>query len=236
MLHRHKNGLSQPSKVITETSIEESSPRNESRQNRGSMIDLRDTRRNSGNEPSPSYLKLLGRSSDMQSPLKQFAQKHGMKLADTDADKSQGNQRQSEDVSELTKVTPRSELSPRSHQSARQPTPTAKSYVISETTQETAEAAGIPVVDSVSDSCTDITFTSLDQSNQKDRPSSPIQLIEMPECQTNGELTSPVTSFADVHRERLRGSSVGQSVDGSDSTDGSLKDQFVKQKVEKDGE
>lgn len=205
---------------------------------------------------SSSYQKLLDRSADIESPLKQFAKKHGFNLgqesgssksvsaADSATDTKHrvlngevskpSTPEQSVDMSksDLTKITPRtdSQLSP------RQRTPSgdkdsasscAQSYVISTAyTQEAAKAAGIPIVpDTVEDSCTDVTFTSMAADNDRDSQSSPIQPIEL-----GGDPKASITNFADISRRKAQAPQQQSTDFSSTVSPSSLKQRFEHQK------
>lgn len=208
---------------------------------------------------SNSYQKLLDRSNDLESPLKLFAQKHGFQLAQGDKDTAEAAYHVTQkspspvdiSVTELTKVTPRSdsEGSPRQHADTDrngETSITGQSYVISTALNPaTAQAAGLPVIQNsgVSDSMTtDITFASfadgIPQDNGRDSPIEPIVI-------TNGEDNSTqitdtrlsVTSFADISKLRSPAAAAQDSVDMSAASPSSgLKQRFELQKNGPDGE
>ena len=142
---------------------------------------------------SNSYQKLLDRSNDLESPLKQFAQKHGFQLGATSTPHSEDNDQPKSlsptdlSSSEFTKVTPRSDCnqSPPLHTAAESRdlmSITGQSYVVSTAlTAEIAEAAGIPVIRSgVNDSCTEVSFTSLADNGSDKSTESPRVTVQSP--------------------------------------------------------
>ena len=209
-------------------------------------------------EMSNSYQKLLDRSNDLESPLKLFAQKHGFQLAQSDAAVLSSGEKSPSPVdmtvTDLTKVTPRTDSSdsPRQHADSDRNgavSVTGQSYVISTALNPaTAEAAGIPVINdsaaAVNDSVTtDITFTSLAGDVQEDEGrDSPIEPIVISPRADNSHGDNPdmgrvsVTSFADISRQRSptgAAGSVQESMDTSRST--GLKQRFELSKHGPDG-
>lgn len=210
-------------------------------------------------EMSNTYQKLLDRSNDLESPLKLFAQKHGFQLAQSDA-ASSGDQRQEDKspspvdmtVTELTKVTPRSDssTSPRQHIDTDRNgavSVTGQSYVISTALNpDSAQAAGIPVIadTGVSDSVTtDITFTSFAEGrgddDGRDSPIEPIFLSPRTTENTKGDIGRvSVTSFADLskHRSPFAGGSTHESINMNNAAQNSgLKQRFEQSKQGPDG-
>lgn len=193
--------------------------------------------RSGGSQMSSSYQRLLDRSRDLESPLKQFAQKHGFQLSSksstADANHGEGEKPPSPEevtTTEFTKVTPRtdSELSPRAgNTDHRNAGAVGQSYVISTAlTADGAYAAGIPVIqNSVSDSCTEALLSSLadGEGGQDVPPHSPIQLIELSganadksEASANLSQADNVTCFADFGV--LKGSTAHSIAEISGST------------------
>lgn len=199
------------------------------RQNRpNSRTGTPDRTRSGGSIMSNSYQKLLDRSNDLESPLKLFAQKHGFQLAEK-PESVAGSSDHSASVSpvdtetstDLTKVSPRSESEglPYFHVSDenRNGTPVGQSYVISTAlTSDRALAAGIPIIEDhlVSDSVTDVTFTSMAPDSElngelannelNERSDSPIEPIVLSDRHNAGDgermlsRDSPVTSFVSL--------------------------------------
>lgn len=192
--------------------------------------------RGTGAELSASYQRLLDRSSDLESPLQQFAQKHGFQLPiNHPSDQLKSPTPDEVSGSELTKITPRTDfnLSPRQTKAVSDGTSScAQSYVISTAyTPETAKAAGIPVVkNSNTDSSTDdVTFTSItDDEGETKSPIAPIPLAGP--VFVAGPTDTPTTSFVDLSMTKSP-SSVNQSGEVSTAAPtSSLKKQFEQQK------
>lgn len=221
-----EDGFAEPPKQNKDTGSNRSSAR-EPATDDAAMHSTRRQQREEGRRSqnatmSSSYQKLLDRSSDLESPLKQFAQKHGFKLNDAkespaiDGTKSPSPTDLS--ISELTKVTPRtdSNLSPR-----QKPFPVsgnetvcAQSYTVSTAVDEqSAKAAGIPVITDggsgdMADSCSEITFSSLtDDKADTDSPVLPIPLAAdvngTSDLQQMGTTRSSTTSFVDMGKSKL---------------------------------
>lgn len=146
-------------------------------------------------------------------------------------------------TSDLTKVSPRSnsEHSPRHHSdTGDRATLIGQSYVINtELSPNGAHAAGLPIIqDPVLDSCTDVSFTSLDLDHEDyDRVSagSPIQPIELLTGQSGDwdDRAGSVTSFADIGKSNTPTNLQSQdsSLIGSTGTSSSgLKQRFEQQK------
>lgn len=189
-----------------------------------------ENRRSQGSHISSSYQKLLDRSSDLESPLKQFAQKHGYKLNEAKespvADRTKSSPSPTDlSLSELTKVTPRtdSNLSPRqkSISISGVSAPYARSYTIDTAVDaKSAKAAGIPVIadnkaNDMADSCSEITFNSItDDKDDIDSPVQPIVLTAVQngtsasqqmqeEWQSNSLPHPATTSFIDMGKSKL---------------------------------